>query len=892
MPVPHLSRKRQASPLVAVRPRPLTSNSPLFVPKELGKPLLSNTLYYSSRPTWPGPLAAPSPDANVAQRPPLNSSSSASAIITPPTSMDVVLHSPPARLDVETLPPPASPDVGHSPPPIRTDVAHNHDRLDALIVKAVASYEAADSWSEFVRSTRGRGDLHPDVGSLPHPAAHLLKRFQRSGTPAIMKTSNWSTERIQAAIKRGAHTSAKAGVTFLRNEFADMMEKQQWTVLPASMLVGRFPELRVSPLGLVAQAARRDRMIADYSYFRVNADTAQLAFKEAMQFGKTLKRLLRRIHRANPRFGPVYLSKIDLSDGFYRLWLRPEDTLKLAVLIPGKPGEPPLLGIPLTNPMGWSESPPNFSACTETVADLANMELSRAHAVATARQAPHRLDKVSESAPSDTAGLTTHTALPLRPATAPSLKPERYWDIYVDDFCGLAQGNEWTRRAVKRILLHSLDQVFRPLDVTDTPYRQEPASIKKLKKGDATWATTKTILGWVVNTVTQTIQLPPNRVQRLHQILASIAPRQRFVAIKDWHKVLGELRSMAIAIPGARGLFSVLQEAFRHNDTNDNRPRLRLTNAVHDFLDDFRLLAKDVANRPTRIAELVPDVYPATLGACDAAGQGMGGVHFVPDKDGTIIPILWRQRFPPWISNRLVSFSNPDGDVTNSDLELAGSVAQNDVLAQFADVTERTVHNSYDNTATMYWQRKGSTTTTGPPAYLLRLQSLHQRHFRYVPLQDYIPGPANAMADDLSRRWNLTDAALLVYFNRTYPQSVPWTLCRLRPPVNSSIILALSRRRSAPALLQNAPKQRIRIGDCGMTTACRTVWTRSSEERATQCHTSPSTAPCTPTALSPPAVNPSHLAQWRTPCARSDRNSPAWGPKIPAWTAMEKLITG
>ena len=78
-----------------------------------------------------------------------------------------------------------------------------------------------------------------------------------------------------------------------------MMERQQWTVLPASMLVGRFPELQVSPLGLVSQAERQDRMIADYSYFGLNENTAQLAFKEAMQFGKTLKHLLRQIHRAN-----------------------------------------------------------------------------------------------------------------------------------------------------------------------------------------------------------------------------------------------------------------------------------------------------------------------------------------------------------------------------------------------------------------------------------------------------------------------------------------------------------------------------------------------------------------------------------------------------------------
>ena len=132
--------------------------------------------------------------------------------------------------------------------------------------------------------------------------------------------------------------------------------------------------------------------------------------------------------------------------------------------------------------MGWSKSPPNVSACTDTVADLANAELSEPQAIANVRRAPQKLDVVSELTPANTDVPARKTEPPLRPSTAPSLKPERYWGIHVDDFCGLAQGKKWTRRAVKWILLHSLNQVFRPLDVTDTPYRQEPASIKNQER--------------------------------------------------------------------------------------------------------------------------------------------------------------------------------------------------------------------------------------------------------------------------------------------------------------------------------------------------------------------------------------------------------------------------
>ena len=61
-----------------------------------------------------------------------------------------------------------------------------------------------------------------------------------------------------------------------------MIEKQQWTILPASLILNVLG-LRLSPLGLVPQASRRDWTISDYSFSGVNADTVPLAPKEAMQ---------------------------------------------------------------------------------------------------------------------------------------------------------------------------------------------------------------------------------------------------------------------------------------------------------------------------------------------------------------------------------------------------------------------------------------------------------------------------------------------------------------------------------------------------------------------------------------------------------------------------------
>ena len=152
--------------------------------------------------------------------------------------------------------------------------------------------------------------------------------------------------------------------------------------------------------------------------------------------------------------------------------------MKLAVLFPSRLGEAPLVGIPLTNPMGWCSSPPNFRACTETVADLANTSLENPFEQATARRTPHRVDTISETALLEILPITT-TRIPSVPYISPFKKPLRYWNIYVDNFCGLVQDNRWTRRWVKRILLRSLDRVFRPLNDTNTAFWQEPAYIKK-----------------------------------------------------------------------------------------------------------------------------------------------------------------------------------------------------------------------------------------------------------------------------------------------------------------------------------------------------------------------------------------------------------------------------
>ena len=62
-----------------------------------------------------------------------------------------------------------------------------------------------------------------------------------------------------------------------------------------------------------------------------------------------------------------------------------------------------------------------------------------------------------------------------------------------------------------------------------------------------------------------------------------------------WHWILGELYSMALALPGARGLFSQMQEALCHVEGK----RVTLSPCLHKALEEFKWLADNVAKLPT-----------------------------------------------------------------------------------------------------------------------------------------------------------------------------------------------------------------------------------------------------------------------------------------------------
>ncbi len=203
------------------------------------------------------------------------------------------------------------------------------------------------------------------------------------------------------------------------------------------------------------------------------------------------------------------------------------------------------------------------------------------------------------------------------------------------------------------------------------------------------------------------------------------------------------------------------------------------------------------------------------------------------------------------------------------------SIGQPDAIGRINPCPPKRQHGSHPLAPS------GSVTSTKAAAYLLRLQALHARHYRYTATYDYLPGPLNTMADDCSHLWHLSDLDLLSHFHSYYPQAGGWKLCHLPNETTSALISALRQQRLAPESYLHERSQPTDTGHYGPHSAATSSSTHSYPtpplNQSTYSASSPST---TGMEALLPVANRYRLAQWKTPSAQWARRWPYWGPQI------------
>jgi hypothetical protein len=106
---------------------------------------------------------------------------------------------------------------------------------------------------------------------------------------------------------------------------------------------------------------------------------------------------------------------------------------------------------------------------------------------------------------------------------------------------------------------------------------------------------------------------------------------------------------------------------------------------------------------------------PHYVGYHDAVAAGAGGIWISLTND--MPPSVWRATFPPNIESEVVSNDNPDGRLTNSDLELAAeALTVGVVLATAPEVKHIPLGTLCDNTPTVSWINRMASKAKGPTA--------------------------------------------------------------------------------------------------------------------------------------------------------------------------------
>ena len=665
-----------------------------------------------------------------------------------------------------------------------------------------------------------RGLMRPAGEVLEHPFGPVLLEYATKGCP-VDTSPEWTMEMLEAAIEYGTHPSADSpeAAHYCREQTAEKVREgfakmYLWEELKKNLPRG----LKLSPIACIPHKSRSFRLILDLSKgVRIvgidhpsvndssNKDTApQEAMKE---LGAVLPRLIYAAATAPEAKGPILFAKFDIKDGYWRMNVEEGQEWNFAFVLPKlDPSEPTQIVVPSALQMGWSESPPYFCAATETTRDVADAR--RARPVGSLPKHPledltintdeleraRQLMRLPDVNPEDTAAQAQFASL---------------LEVYIDDFCALAQTtDEATLRHFSSAILHSIYETFPPPEETGQDPNDNPVSLKKLLNGEGVWAIRKEILGWVFDGAKRCIELPAGKADKLLAELKRVS-RLKAAPRKDLEKLRGRLRHAALGIPGGRGLLSPLDHALA-----DDKRRfipIRRDQPLRMALADFRAMIRLVGTRPTHLKQLVAD-EPGYIGYCDASKRGAGGVWFCGTDRNDLEPVVWRVPWPQDIKDQVVSFDNPTGTITNSDLEMAGLLLHYLVLENLTDLKHVHVAAWCDNTPTVSWANKLNSAKSRVAARLVRALSLRIQVNEASPLITVsIAGTDNVMADVASRAFGsqatdiidtADDDVFLHDFSHRFPlpQGDSWTMFRLPNKVCS---LVISELRLSPSRMES-----------------------------------------------------------------------------------------
>jgi hypothetical protein len=226
--------------------------------------------------------------------------------------------------------------------------------------------------------------------------------------------------------------------------------------------------------------------------------------------------------------------------------------------------------------------------------------------------------------------------------------------------------------------------------------------------------------------------------------------------------------------------------------------------------------------------------WPDYIGIVDASSHGIGGV--ILGELSCVPPTVFRLQWPPDISNALVSFDNPRGSITNSDLEMAGLLLLWLCLEGVApNLAHKHVALFSDNSPSVSWVTKMASKKSRVAAQLVRALALRLNVKQSCPITPiHIPGIKNALTDIPSRsfgsvpEWHCNSHNdLLTLFNSKFPlpSQASWTVFQFESGVITHVISALQMKGITLGEWQRLPTIGRHIGQIGPSMSDLWDWT-------------------------------------------------------------------
>jgi hypothetical protein len=327
--------------------------------------------------------------------------------------------------------------------------------------------------------------------SVLHPFAAHLKDWEK-GVP-VDCGAPWSMEAITTSVERGAHPTARTpeGMQLVHEDveyqvLAGFSEVVLWDDIKHHLPT----HFKISPVAVVPQPNRRGRIILDLSVpvhrknkstrrkhrmgdiiqASVNDTMVKLAPMEAVKaIGQVLPNLFKFMADTPPEEVIVF-SKIDLSDGFWRMIVAEDSKWNFCYVMPDPDSSPTRIVVPSALQMGWAESPPFFCAATQAGRNVIEYLIDEKfdlppHPLESYIIPPEVLEKMTPS---------QHDPV------------HRFVAVYVDDFilAGVESADATLLRRMARAALLGIHSVFPPIEITGHVGGKDPISQKKLDKGD------------------------------------------------------------------------------------------------------------------------------------------------------------------------------------------------------------------------------------------------------------------------------------------------------------------------------------------------------------------------------------------------------------------------